>query len=175
MSQALRVRSESLFNLELSYLWVDGQWCTWSAALACMLAVGATLSQGEKPLSTSLAHLDRSQSDKLIAEAMSVYKDCTDQAEECEEVGAVAMPENPHCFTFCFSRLTGCRSCCLESTCYSPPNLSEPSGTCGMCAIAPEISDRYLVNYNSSSVPTCVLLSCMAPRTHVCKLKKAKQ
>jgi hypothetical protein len=117
----------------------------WLTTVVCIIVVGATLSTGEKAFSASLALLDTTDKFQSVAEAMSSYKDCTNDAEECQDVGAVAMTNSWRCFTICVGYLTGCRSCCDVLACYTSPSSTNPWGTCGLCASVPALSDRLVL------------------------------
>jgi hypothetical protein len=69
-----------------------------------------------------------------ILESLNLRSECSNDLWECQEPGALADPTNLRCFSICIAEEAGCRSCCVESMCYQPPENDKSLGSCGLCS-----------------------------------------
>jgi hypothetical protein len=73
------------------------------------------------------------QQDSSVLGALYLEKECSNDLSECQKPGALADMKNPRCFSFCIAVETGCRSCCTDRKCYSPPVDDASLGFCRPC------------------------------------------
>jgi hypothetical protein len=84
-------------------------------------------------LQKSIEQIHGQRSSTLLA-AIYLQSECSDDLLECQTPGAFANAADLRCFSICIAVNIGCRSCCLDSKCYQPPDSDRDLGSCGQCA-----------------------------------------
>jgi hypothetical protein len=82
------------------------------------------------------------QSLSSLLDAFVSNRDCTNDAAECQVKGFTASSEDPQCFTACLGMMKGCRSCCLDSTCFLLGTNGSDVPSCGACDLVPGMPTR---------------------------------
>jgi hypothetical protein len=77
-----------------------------------------------------------------LLDALLDNKDCTNEEDHCRVTGFASTAEDPRCFSACLGWKKGCRSCCLNNTCFLPGINGSGVPSCGKCDLLPETPSR---------------------------------
>jgi hypothetical protein len=100
------------------------------------------------------------QQHSTIIKALYFQSECSNELLECRERGPLPDPTNAHCFSLCSAANIGCRSCCLDNTCYQP---SGDDGSLGSCTLCEDDQDDeqcahpFCVAYDSCAKCWCIM------------------